>query len=65
MSIFNHDAHKIVSKKGEEVIRSGEFCKCGACGHVGYAYGIAHSKGVSHPFCQGCGVNCKLEIVKK
>ena len=64
-SIFNNDAHGIVSEKGREVIRSGEFCKCNSCGHIGYAYGIAHAKGVSHPFCQNCGVNSKLEVVKK
>jgi hypothetical protein len=47
------------------VVRSGDYCKCGACRHEGYAYGIAHAKGVSHPFCQQCGVNSKLTVIDK
>jgi hypothetical protein len=64
LSIFNHDSHEIVSEKGKKVLRSGEYCKCGSCGHEGYAYGIAHATGVSAPFCHDCGVNSKLTVIK-
>ena len=47
------------------VVRSGDYCECGACGFDGYAYGIAHSKGVSAPFCSNCGINNKLTLKKK
>lgn len=47
------------------VVRSGDYCKCGACGYEGYAYGIAHAKGVSAPFCQNCGINSKLSVIDK
>ena len=49
----------------QNVVRSGDYCKCGACGYEGYAYGIAHAKGVSAPFCQNCGVNSKLSVIEK
>jgi len=48
-----------------DVVRSGDYCKCNSCGYEGYAYGIAHTKGVSSPFCIRCGVNSKLSVIDK
>lgn len=63
------DTVEIWSKKNNSflhnVVRSGDYCKCGVCGYEGYTYGIAHAKGVSAPFCQNCGVNSKLSVIEK
>jgi len=69
-AILSHIKGSPVTSKKEQcnihdVVRSGDYCKCGACGYEGYAYGIAHAKGVSHPFCQNCGVNSKLSVINK
>lgn len=53
----------IKKKTKQKQIKSGDFCKCGVCGHYGYVYGIAGSEYVSAPFCQVCGINEKLEKV--
>jgi len=50
-------------KKKKKIIpvRSGAYCRCSICTHVGYAYGIASSEvGVSHPSCAVCGFNMGL-----
>lgn len=41
-------------------VKSGDYCKCDACGHIGYAYGTLIGYRVSHPWCQSCGVNSRL-----
>ena len=41
-------------------MQSGDKAKCGYCNYKGYVYGIAHSKGISAPFCFQCGKNDKL-----
>lgn len=46
-------------------IKSGNFCKCNACGYKGYAYGIITSHGGTIPWCQKCGINNKLEKINK
>ena len=50
-------------KPKQVVIKSGDFCECGVCGHRGYVYGVAGSECVSAPFCQVCGINGKLKKV--
>ena len=42
------------------VVRSGTYCKCKACKHEGYAYGVPTGKGVTAGFCQRCGINNQL-----
>ena len=54
----------------QEEIRSGAYCKCGHCGHEGYAYGTPGSNHIgeaviSAPWCQRCGINSKLTVVGK
>tara|TARA_R110002020_G_scaffold334555_5_gene549843 strand:- start:741 stop:944 length:204 start_codon:yes stop_codon:yes gene_type:complete len=46
------------------VVRSGTYCKCNACKHEGYAYGILTSKGGTAGFCQRCGINNQLIILR-
>jgi len=41
-------------------MQAGKYCECKICGHIGYAYGIPTSFGVSCGFCQKCGVNDNL-----
>lgn len=65
---FYHNGKTALTEKQcniHNVVRSGDYCNCGACGYEGYAYGIAHAKGVSAPFCQNCGVNSKLSVIEK
>ncbi len=46
-------------------IRSGAWCHCERCGHVGYAYGTIMSSGGSAPWCEKCGMNDALVEVSK
>jgi len=61
---------KLFSKKAQKkcdisgVVRSGSYCKCNACKHEGYAYGIPTSKGVTAGFCQRCGINNQLIVLR-
>lgn len=52
-----------IEESGE--IKSGEWVKCNACGHVGYAYGTMIGSSVSAPWCSKCGVNNQLVRVEK
>ena len=47
----------------KENLHSGDYCQCNSCGYKGYAYGVAHSEGVSAPYCQRCGINNKLTLI--
>ncbi len=51
------------SSKNEVI--SGDYCKCNACGHEGYAYGTMIGKSVSAPWCQKCGINNSLVKIRK
>ena len=57
-------------KTHSKIIRSGAYCKCGHCGYESYAYGTpygagkGHDAGISAPWCQQCGINSKLTVVK-
>jgi len=56
---------KMEDNMKKETIRSGDYCKCGYCGHVGYMYGLITSTGRSAPWCTNCGKNNKLVKLKK
>ena len=46
-------------------VKSGDYSICGHCGHTGYNYGIGLARGVSAPWCWGCGKNDKLAKIKE
>jgi len=58
--------HKIYIQRKEkqefrDIIKSGDYCKCKNCGHVGYVYGApSFNIGICHPWCQNCGINNQL-----